>query len=154
MEHKEKPSFTYQRTIILLFFFLLYCVPMGLVTVLDSLIWPADSMERAAAILGVGLGGYALLFLLLVFVLPALVQRRGRAERARQWKCTAFHASLGSSVLTIVWTLGRIPMGPVGIRIAVGAVVALAVFALLLRLKSHYFDKLCGWPTWTWRAPR
>jgi len=36
MEHEEEPDFTYQRINTVVFLDLLYCVPMGRVTGLDS----------------------------------------------------------------------------------------------------------------------
>ena len=78
------------RRFVALFFFS-YLAPGALVTAL----WPVwvVRLDEVSALLAVGLGGYALLFALFVFLAPHLVEKLGREASARQWKCAAFHAS-------------------------------------------------------------
>jgi hypothetical protein len=133
-------------------FFIVYLAPLAVVIAM----WPGSSAgaQDVPAMLGVGLGGYAGLFVLFVFVVPRLLRRLGRAEVARRWKCGAFHASLGSSVFVIGSTIANVPLGSVGVRLLLGSAASLVVYLGLLRAKERYFDRLCGWPRWSWRRKR
>ncbi len=130
-------------------FFIVYLAPLAV----EIAMWPGSSAraQDVPAMLGVGLGGYVGLFALFVFVVPHLLGRLGRAEVARQWKCAAFHASLGSSVFVIGSTIANVPLGSVAVRLLTALAATLVVYLGLLRAKERYFDRLCGWPRWSWR---
>jgi hypothetical protein len=141
----------YRRAAALLFYLVL-ALPGTAVTALDYASRPSDPVQRALAILGVGIGGYAALFLLLVFAVPGLLKRSGRTGLALHWRCAAFHASIWSSILTVSWTIPKVPGGPLNARLAVALVAASVDFWALAWAKRRYFDGPCsqlrGWPKW------
>lgn len=87
--------------------------------------------------LGVGLGGYALLFALLVFGVPRALEALGHPATARRWRNAAFRASMSSSIVVVELTVMRVPTGPIGVRVMVGVVACLAVLAALLQARSR-----------------
>jgi hypothetical protein len=140
---------TYRRAAALALFFV-YVIPGTAVMAINHAARPADPVSRSFAVLGVGIGGYALLFVLLVFAVPRLLKRAGRENLALHWRCAAFHASIWSSIITVLYTLPKVQVGGVGARITVAAVAAGGVFAALDLAKRRYFDGPCGqlrgWP--------
>lgn len=129
-------------------FFFLYLVPEAL-AIARHPVWVVPAVD-VSAMLGLALGGYAILFGVLVFGVPDLLRHAGRVERARQWRCDAFQASLASSVVVFGTSVAKVPVGPVGVRTLVGVAAAAAVLCGLLAVKAQHFDRVCGWPGWSW----
>ncbi len=121
-------------------FFFAYLLPPAVAIAL----WPSSVVAAQAVpgVLAVSLGGYALLFTVFVFLAPRLLVRAGHTATARQWKATAFDAGVGASIVGTAMTVMRLPTGPVAVRVLVGCVAALALFATLLYARARHVDQL------------
>ncbi len=114
--------------------YLIYYVPVVLVVALSSSARFVDPRARASAVLAAGLGGYALLFFVLVAVVPRFLRGRGRVEPARRWRRAALRASPGPAMLTVLFTAMSVSVGPFLVRALVGALLGMALLVVLDRV--------------------
>src|SRR5262249_21855776 len=87
-----------------------------------------DRRARTFATLAAGFGGFTILFLLLVFLVPHVLKEGGRGDQGRRWQRSALRASPPALLMTVLWTLTSLPIDPLGVRLAVAAFVAVILF--------------------------
>jgi hypothetical protein len=135
--------YTYSHKITTVIFFLIYCIPAHAAVRLAKVATPAEW----PIVLAIGLGGYTILFLVLVYGMPWALMWRGYTDDARRWQCVAVDASLFGSTISITRTTMEIPIEPFELRMGLSALLTIAVFLGLLWLRKRRFAEICHCPT-------
>jgi hypothetical protein len=140
-EANTQPGYTYRKTVAVGAFFLIYCIPSLAVVVVGETL----GVRRALAV-AVGIGGYAILFFTLVYIVPAMLKWRGHGRTSLHWKCAAVDASPGASLLNVFWAMSKAPIESINVRMALALVLAIAAFAGMLWVRKRRFGEICRWP--------
>ena len=124
---------------------MVYSVPWFVLSARWPLLLAADDprLPSPAFTLGLGVGGFVAMVLLLAVVVPSLLERSGRPKLAWRWRGGAIHAAGFGLVVTSGSTALRLPLAN-SLRV-LSAVALVAVEVLAVRwLASKSRTRRCG----------
>lgn len=127
-----KPRGDWRNFLATLISMMVYSVPWFVLSARWPLILAADDprLPSPAFTLGLGVGWFVAMVLLLAVIVPSLLERFGRRELAWRWRGGAFHAAWFGLVVTSCSAAMRLPLSN-GLRVlaamALAAVEVLAV---------------------------
>jgi hypothetical protein len=138
-----------KRRVPILVLGLVLILPLLVVMEIDDSAWrrAAPPISVSAALIGVGVGLYTLMFLALFYRLPRWIKTHVGEDVARRWQYAALVAGLATGAITVGVTVQRLPIEPHNLGLGLGALSAVVVFVALAWLMGRHFPEACWWRT-------
>jgi hypothetical protein len=126
---------------------LVLCLPLLVVMEIDDSAWrrAAPPISVSAALIGVGVGLYTLMFLTLFYRLPRWIKAHVGEDVARRWQYAALVAGLATGAITVGATVQKLPIEPYGLAMGLAMLAVVVAYTMLAWLMVRHFPEACNW---------
>lgn len=128
--------------------------PCVAILAIDGRAWrqTASPLSVTAALVGVGVGLPAMLFMLFFYGLPRWGKAHVGEDEASRWQFAAARAGMASVPLSVALVISRVLRDDVDLALWIGLPASLIVLALMAWFMARRFpDEFLWWP---WRRQR